>query len=144
MSLNIYMDVDGTLLNSNEGVDPRAAETLRQIVLKLRGDFPDSDLYLWSGAGGAYAQEKAKEHKLDGLFKAFLGKPDVIIDDKPSSVFPRRAIVWKGDVQWQKIIPTIFTEFSPSTQLIELVAEIQESVRFFETSSSVFWRFGKC
>jgi len=129
MSLNIYMDVDDALLNSNEGVDLRADETLRQIVLKLRGDYPDSDLYLWSGAGGAYAKEMADKHGLAGLFKAFLGKPDVVIDDKPSSVFPRRAVVWKGDVLWQKIIPTISTEFSPSTKLIEWVAEIQESVR---------------
>jgi len=129
MSLNIYMDVDDTLINCNESVDPRAAETLRQIVWKLRGDYPDSDLYLWSGAGGAYAREMAEKHKLAGFFKAFLGKPDVVIDDRPSSVFPRRAVVWKGDAQWQKIIPTIFTEFSPSKQLIELVAEIQESVR---------------
>ena len=129
MSLNIYMDVDDTLLNSNDGVDPRADETLRQIVLKLRSDYPDSDLYLWSGAGGAYAKEMAERHKLAGFFKAFLGKPDVVIDDKPSSVFPRKAVVWKGDVHWQKIIPIIFTEFSPSAQMIELVAEIKESVR---------------
>jgi len=129
MSQNIFMDVDGTLLNSNEGVDPRAAETLRQIVLRLHADYPDSNLYLWSGAGGAYAKEKAEEHNLGGFFKAFLGKPDVVVDDDPSSVLPGKAIAWKGDAQWQQIIPTIFTERSPGNQLIELVAEIQESVQ---------------
>ncbi len=123
------MDVDDTLLNSNEGVDPRAAETLRQIVLKLRGDYPDSDLYLWSGAGGAYAKEKAEAHNLGGLFKAFLGKPDVIIDDKPSSIFPRKAVVWQGDAQWQMLFQTIFSaKVSPSQSLIEVVDEIVRSI----------------
>ena len=95
----------------------------------LRADYPDSNLYLWSGAGGAYAQEKAEEHNLGGLFKAFLGKPDVIIDDNPSSVLPRKAIVWQGDAQWQMLFQTIFsTKVSPSQSLIEVVDEIVSSI----------------
>lgn len=129
MSQNIFIDVDGTLLNSNEGVDPRAQEILRQIRLKLNAEHPDSNLYLWSGAGGDYALSKANEHGLAGFFSGFAGKPDVIIDDDPSSVFPERAIVWKGDAQWQNLLKTIFTESSPSNELIELVGQIIENIQ---------------
>jgi hypothetical protein len=129
MSLNIFIDVDGTLLNSNEGVDPRAEETLRQIRRKMDTEYPDSGLYLWSGAGGAYARSKAEEHGLAGFFSGFAGKPDVIIDDNPPSVFPRKTIAWSGDSQWQNLIPTVFPEFSPSPKLIELVSEIKTTVQ---------------
>jgi hypothetical protein len=124
MSLNIFIDVDGTLLNSNEGVDPHAEEILRQIRRKLDAEYPDSGLYLWSGAGGDYARSKAEEHGLAGFFSGFAGKPDVIIDDNPPSVSPRKTILWQGDYQWQNLIPTMFTEFSPSNKLIALVDEI--------------------
>ncbi|HTA95376.1 MAG TPA: hypothetical protein VK769_04560 [Verrucomicrobiae bacterium] len=92
MSQNIFIDVDGTLLNSNEGVDPRAQEILRQIRLKLNAEHPDSGLYLWSGAGGDYARSKAEEHGLAGFFSGFAGKPDVIIDDNPSKMICEDAI----------------------------------------------------
>ena len=142
MSLNIYMDVDDTLINCNESVDPRAAETLRQIVLKLRGDYPDSDLYLWSGAGGAYAREMAEKHKLAGFFNAFLGKPDVVIDDRPSSIFPRKAVVWQGDAQWQTLFQTIFSaKVSPSNSLIEVVDEIVRSVKESDRSFSNLYSY---
>ena len=59
-----------------------------------------------------------------GIFSGIVGKPDVIIDDDPSSVFPERTILWRGDSQWQNLIPTMFTEFSPSNELIAVVDEI--------------------
>jgi hypothetical protein len=129
MSQNIFIDVDGTLLNSNEGVDPRAKEILRQIRLKMNAEYPDSGLYLWSGAGGDYARSKANEHGLAGFFSGFSGKPDVIVDDDPSSAFPERAIIWKGDAQWHNLLQTIFTQSSPSNELIELVGQIIENVQ---------------
>jgi hypothetical protein len=124
MSMNIFIDVDGTLINSNEGVDPRAEETLRQIRRKLDAEYPDSGLYLWSGAGGDYARSKAQEHGLAGYFSGFVGKPDVIIDDNPFSVSPRKVILWHGDYQWQNLISSMFTQFSPSDDLIELAGKI--------------------
>jgi hypothetical protein len=142
MSQNIFMDVDGTLLNSNECVDPRAANILQQIVLRLRADYPDSNLYLWSGCGGAYAQKKAEEHNLSGFFKAFLGKPDVVIDDDPSSTFPERAIVWKGDAQWQNLLQKVFTQSSPSSELIELVKQIIENVQATDGQYQELYRHG--
>jgi len=133
MSLNIFIDVDGTLLNTNEGVDPRAEEILRQIRRKLDAEYPDSGLYLWSGAGGDYARSKAEEHGLAGFFSGFAGKPDVIIDDNPSSVFPRRTVIWQDDSQWQNLIPTMFTEFSPSNGLNKVVEDvIKTTVRDYD------------
>ena len=142
MSQNIFMDVDGTLLNSNECVDPRADETLRQIGLRVCSDYPDSNLYLWSGCGGVYAQKRAEEHNLSGYFKAFLGKPDVVIDDDPSSVFPERAIVWKGDFQWQSLLKTIFAQSSPSGGLTELVGQIIETVQATDGQYQELYRHG--
>jgi hypothetical protein len=142
MSQNIFIDVDGTLLNSNEGVDPRAQEILRQIRLKLNAEHPDSNLYPWSGAGGDYARSKANEHGLAGFFSGFSGKPDVIIDDDPLSVFPERAIVWKGDAQWQNLLKTIFTESSPSGELIELVGQIIENVQTTDDQFQKLYRHG--
>jgi hypothetical protein len=129
MSLNIFMDVDGTLLNSNEGVDPRAQEILRQIRLKMNAEYPDSGLYLWSGAGGDYARSKANEHGLAGFFSGFAGKPDVIIDDNPISVLPRRTILWRDDSQWQNLKSSVFAEFSPTPKLIEHINKTIEKVK---------------
>lgn len=129
MSLNIYIDVDGTLLNSNEGVDPRASEILGQIRLKLHQEYPDSGLYLWSGAGGDYARSKAEEHGLAGFFSGFAGKPDVIIDDNPHSVVPRRTILWRDDSQWPNLKSSVFSKFSPTPQLIEHTGKAIEIVR---------------
>jgi hypothetical protein len=140
MSQNIFIDVDGTLLNSNEGVDPRAPEILRQIRLKLNAEYPDSGLYLWSGAGGDYARSKAEEHGLAGFFSGFAGKPDVIIDDNPSSVFPKKTIAWSSDSQWQNLMPTVFPEFSPSPKLIELLREVKATVQKTNADFSNLYR----
>jgi hypothetical protein len=129
MSQNIFIDVDGTLLNCNEGVDPRAADILRQIRRKIDTEYPDSGLYLWSGAGADHARSKAVEHGIAGYFTGFAGKPDVIIDDEPSGVFPKKTIIWRGDDQWQNLMPALFTGFSPSSELTSLVSEIIESVK---------------
>ncbi len=139
MSVNIFLDVDGTLLNSNEGVDPRAKEILRQLRRKIDAEYPDSGLYLWSGAGGDYARSKAEEHGLAGFFSGFAGKPDIIIDDNPSSVFPRKTIIWNGDSQWQNLISTMFTEFSPSDQLVKLVNEVQTTVAHTDNQIPEFY-----
>jgi hypothetical protein len=143
MSQNIFIDVDGTLLNSNEGVDPRAKEILRQIRLKLNAEHPDSNLYLWSGAGGDYARSKAEEHGLAGFFSGFAGKPDVIIDDNPPSVFPRKTVLWHGDYQRQNVIPTMFTEFSPSNELITLVDEIIKTTVREDMDQTMFELYDK-
>jgi len=129
MSLNIYMDVDGTLINSNEGVDPRAKDVLEQIRRKLNVDHPDSGMFLWSGAGADYARSKAKDHGLTAYFDGFAGKPDIIIDDNPPSTFPRKAILWQGDNQWQNLTKSVFTTFSPSPELLNLVGDIVQNVQ---------------
>ncbi|HEY5233184.1 MAG TPA: HAD hydrolase family protein [Verrucomicrobiae bacterium] len=128
MSLNIFIDVDGTLLNSNEQIDPRAKEILRQTVLKLSAEYPDSGLYLWSGAGGAYARKAAEDCGVVSFFSGFAGKPDVIVDDNPSSVFPRRAILWRGDGQWGAFQKNLFVEHSPSNHLKQTTRDIWEWV----------------
>jgi hypothetical protein len=128
MSLNIFIDVDGTLLNTNEGIDPRAQEILRQIRRRMDAEYPDSGLYLWSGAGGDYARSKAEEHGLAGFFSGFAGKPDVIVDDNPSSVSPRRTIMWRDDSQWQNLKSSVFAEFSPTEKMKEHINKTIEKI----------------
>lgn len=38
-------------------------------------------LYLWSRGGATYAEEVAKELRIDDCFTAFLPKPDLLLDD---------------------------------------------------------------
>jgi hypothetical protein len=55
---------------------PAAIETVRQ----LHRD--GAALYLWSSGGGDYARDTAAELGIAGLFRCFLPKPDVYIDDQ--------------------------------------------------------------
>jgi predicted HAD superfamily phosphohydrolase YqeG len=75
----IYVDVDDTLV--------RTVGTKRipmsGVVEHVRGLHADgAQLYCWSSGGAEYAEEVARELKIEACFRAFLPKPDVIIDDQ--------------------------------------------------------------
>jgi hypothetical protein len=42
-------------------------------------------LFLWSSCGSEYAHKVAERHRLAGLFEGFVAKPDIVIDDMPST-----------------------------------------------------------
>src|SRR6476661_6677588 len=77
LNVNIFVDVDLTLVNELGGILPGAADSLRR--LKQRG----CHLFLWSTGGGDYCRTVAERYQLADLFEAFLPKPDIIIDDMP-------------------------------------------------------------
>jgi cation transport ATPase len=75
----VYIDVDDTLIRSfGTKRMPMASVVANVRALHEQG----AALYLWSSGGGAYARESAAELGIEGLFLAFLPKPDVYIDDQ--------------------------------------------------------------
>lgn len=80
-NVNVYVDVDLTLVDERGVMLPRAAEALR--MLHAAG----CHLFLWSTGGGAYCRQVAERCDVTDLFEAFLPKPDIYIDDMPSTIF---------------------------------------------------------
>ena len=76
-NVNIFVDVDLTLIDEIGRLLPGAAEGPRR--LKERG----CRLFLWSTGGGDYCREVAGRFGLEELFEGFFPKPNIIIDDTP-------------------------------------------------------------
>ena len=75
--MNIFFDVQGTLLTMEEVPRPRAREAF--LMLKEEGH----DLYLWSSGGAGYAAEAAELLGVTDLVEDYLDKrsePDVPVD----------------------------------------------------------------
>jgi phosphoglycolate phosphatase-like HAD superfamily hydrolase len=77
---NIFIDVDLTLIDARGRLRDGSIEALQ--LLKDKG----CHLYLWSTCGQEYCQKIAKLNHLESLFEGYAGKPDIIIDDMPSTV----------------------------------------------------------
>ena len=81
-----YVDVDDTLVRSFGAKRIPMTEMVRHIrELNAAGVV----LYAWSSGGAEYARESAKELELEDCFKAFLPKPNVIIDDQSPAEWRR-------------------------------------------------------
>jgi hypothetical protein len=76
---NIFVDVDLTLVDANGKLLPGAKEALHR--LRDAG----CHLFLWSTCGADYCRKVAELYGLTGLFEGFTAKPDIVIDDMPST-----------------------------------------------------------
>jgi len=76
---NIFIDVDLTLVDANGRLLDGAKEALMR--LKDAG----CHLFLWSSVGVEYCRKVAESYQLSGLFEGFTAKPDIIVDDMPST-----------------------------------------------------------
>ncbi|HWQ91062.1 MAG TPA: hydrolase [Clostridia bacterium] len=76
---NIFVDVDLTLVDANGKLLPQAREGLNR--LKEKG----CHLFLWSSCGAEYCRKVAAFHGLTDMFEGFTAKPDILIDDMPST-----------------------------------------------------------
>jgi phosphoglycolate phosphatase-like HAD superfamily hydrolase len=76
---NVFVDVDLTLVDSTGKMLEGARESLKR--LKAEG----CHLFLWSTGGAEYCRKIASLHGLNELFEGFTAKPDIIIDDMPST-----------------------------------------------------------
>jgi len=77
-SLVIYVDVEGTLINSfgNKTIP------IESVVKHIRELYEHGAiLYCWSSAGADFAKEAANKVGLEECFQSFLPKPNVLIDD---------------------------------------------------------------
>ena len=76
---NIFVDVDLTLVDANGKLLPGA----RQGLQRLRDE--GCHLFLWSTCGADYCRKVADLYGLSDLFEGFTAKPDILIDDMPST-----------------------------------------------------------
>lgn len=76
---NVFVDVDLTLVDSHG----RLLEGAREALQRLRDE--GCHLFLWSSAGLDYARKIAALHQLTELFEGYASKPDILIDDMPST-----------------------------------------------------------
>jgi len=76
---NVFVDVDLTLVDANGKLMDGAREAL--LALKKAG----CHLFLWSSVGADYCRKVAESHYLTNLFDGFTAKPDIVVDDMPST-----------------------------------------------------------
>ena len=126
MPLNISIDVDGTILDENEGLVPQARESLQR--LKDAGHH----LQLWSGGGGEYAEKIARKFNLTHLFDSYAKKIDVAIDDLPETAHPLAVIHVDHEHGLEQAVEKFFSleqnvdaTLALSSPLIRFVAQLQ-------------------
>jgi hypothetical protein len=84
--LVIYVDVDETLIR-NYGTSRIKIPGVIAHVRLLAGE--GAELYCWSSGGADYARRSAEECGLADCFRAYLPKPQVMIDDQAISAWRR-------------------------------------------------------
>ena len=98
---NIFVDVDLTLIDANGKLLDGAAEALR--ALSDRG----CHLFLWSTCGAEYCRKVAALHGLTGLFEGFTAKPDIVIDDMPSTCISPFVYNVQQEPSWPRLADRI-------------------------------------
>jgi predicted HAD superfamily phosphohydrolase YqeG len=88
--LVVYVDVDDTLVRS-AGTKRMPIPSVVAHVKHLAKE--GAELYCWSTAGSEYARRTASDLGIEGLFVAFLPKPNVLIDDQDVGVWKRFTVV---------------------------------------------------
>src|SRR5689334_18150677 len=76
---NSCVDVDLTLVDANR----QRLDGAREALQHLRDE--GCHLFLWSTVGADYCPKVAHLHGMTDFFEGFTAKPDVIIDDMPST-----------------------------------------------------------
>jgi phosphoglycolate phosphatase-like HAD superfamily hydrolase len=103
-NVNIFVDVDLTLVDHNQNLIPGAREALQRLVDN------GCHLFLWSTAGQKYAAGIAARHLLSDLFDGFAAKPDIIIDDVPDSVTKPFVYNPNQEKSWEALAEVILKE----------------------------------
>ena len=103
-NVNVFVDVDLTLIDSQGNLIVGAVEGLMR--LKERG----CHLFLWSSVGVEYALKIASLHKLEGLFEGYASKPDIVIDDMPSTVLNPFVFNPHEEKSWDSMVNRILAK----------------------------------
>ncbi len=98
---NIFIDVDLTLVDANRQLLAGAREALSR--LKDEG----CHLFLWSTCGADYCRKIASLHGLSDFFEGFTAKPDILIDDMPSTCVTSLVYDVQQETSWQSLAEKI-------------------------------------
>jgi hypothetical protein len=101
---NVFVDVDLTLVDANGKLLEGAREALE--TLKRAG----CHLFLWSTVGAEYCRKVAEVHHLTDLFEGFTAKPDIAIDDMPSTCVPPFVYNVQPDTPWPALVRRIIAK----------------------------------
>lgn len=94
---NVFVDVDLTLVDANGRLLDGAPEGLKR--LKEGG----CHLFLWSTCGADYCRKVAELHGLTEFFEGFVAKPDIVIDDMPSTCVSPFVYSVQRETSWLKL-----------------------------------------
>ena len=98
---NVFVDVDLTLVDASG----RLLDGAREALQRLRDE--GCHLFLWSSVGIDYARKVAALHGLSELFEGYASKPDIIIDDMPSTAIAPFIFNVQNEVSWQAMAERI-------------------------------------
>jgi len=98
---NIFVDVDLTLVDANG----RLLEGARDGLGKLKN--AGCHLILWSTCGGEYCRKVARLHGLEDFFEGFSAKPDIVIDDMPSTCVSPFVYNVQQEESWPRMVERI-------------------------------------
>ncbi len=98
---NVFVDVDLTLVDANGVILEGAREGLNR--LKDEG----CHLFLWSTGGTEYCRKVAQLYGLTELFEGFSAKPDIVIDDMPSTCVSPFVYGVQEETSWPKMVERI-------------------------------------
>jgi phosphoglycolate phosphatase-like HAD superfamily hydrolase len=101
---NVFIEVDLTLVDANCKLLPGAREGLSQ--LKHKG----CHLFLWSTCGAEYCRKIAALHKLTEFFEGFTAKPDIVVDDMPSTCVTPFVYNVQQESSWPALAEKIITK----------------------------------
>ncbi len=98
---NIFIDVDLTLVDAGGRLLDGAQEALQ----RLRNE--GCHLFLWSSVGAEYARRVAEQHGLTEFFEGFTAKPDIVIDDMPSTAHAPFVYSINSETSWRNLAAEI-------------------------------------
>jgi hypothetical protein len=90
-----YIDVDDTLVRSAGAKRIPIPSTVAYVRKLADGG---CHLYCWSTGGADYAREVATQLGIEHCFKAFLPKPELIVDDVEPQRWLRMRIVYQAEL----------------------------------------------
>ena len=98
---NVFVDVDLTLVDANG----RLLEGAREALGRLKEE--GCHLFLWSTCGAEYCRKVAGLHGLTDFFDGFTAKPDIVIDDMPSTCVSPFVFSVQPETSWQQLVERI-------------------------------------
>lgn len=101
---NVFVDVDLTLVDASGKLLEGAREALQK--LKDAG----CHLFLWSTCGAEYCRKVAQIHGLTDFFEGFSAKPDIVIDDMPSTCVSPFVYSVHEQESWKEMVERIITK----------------------------------